>query len=218
MTAMSTVVDPLLLPVGLFVGTFHDATTADLHHEVRRGARTFDLSDQEFEVWTMAHQHDDRARRPEASADAPWTRPDFEWHLTGLGIAQPGAIVDRLFDRSLLAEVDSDGHEAMGFARSHRAVPTMYGLGNSPEQPWLYSIGLLGQELMQVTRPVFELWAWSHVDGDLWRACESFAIQEREAGSTDAALCDPIRVLEGFISTLRGLLSVQAVYLDEVGP
>jgi hypothetical protein len=129
---------------------------------------------------------------------------------------ESGSVVDALLERRFLAEVAPDSDTAVAFARAHRVAPTMYGLGNSAEEPWLYSIGLLGQEMIQVSRPVFELWAWGHVDGDLWRACESFAEQERAAGGTEPEMSDPTRVLAGFLSALHGLLNVQAIYLDTI--
>ena len=45
-------------------------------------------------------------------------------------------------------------------------------LGNAAEEPGLYSIGLFGQELIQVARPVFEMLAWGHLDANLRQAFE----------------------------------------------
>jgi hypothetical protein len=84
----------------------------------------------------------------------------------------------------------------------------MLGLGNLPDQPWLYSIGLMGQERIRVSRLVFELWAWGHLDGNLWRACETLAKLETADG--------PAEFLDGFLHTLHGLLNAQAAYLDTV--
>jgi hypothetical protein len=145
-----------------------------------------------------------------------WTPTALERHLAGLQIAEPASLVAALLERGFLVEVAPGTGAAVEFARGHRAVPTMYGLGNSPEEPWLYSIGLFGQEMLQVARPVFELWAWGHLDGDLWRACESFAEQERAAGGTEPEVCDPAQVLAGFLGALHGLLNVQAIHLDTV--
>jgi hypothetical protein len=198
-----------LLPIGQFVGTFPGgADGADQPHEIRRGTDIHEISDEDFVAWMAAHGTDGSA------AGGPPSRAQLETELRGQGLEAPGGVIDGLLDRGLLARVPHQGPGAIEFARTHRAVPTLYGLGNSPEEPGLFGIGLLGHELLRVTRPVFELWAWADVDGDLWTACESFAAQEREAGVTDPELSDPALVLEHFLVALTGLLSAQAVYLD----
>lgn len=200
-----------LVPIGLFVGTFaHGHDASDQHHEIRRGPQVHEVSDDDLVAWLGAHGTD-------GSADgAPPSRTMLEHELAEQGIAAPTSVIDRLLDWRLLAEVPREGAPAVEFARAHRAVPAMYGLGNSPEVPELYSIGLIGYEVIQVSRPVFELWSWGDVDGDLWSACESFAEQERVAGGTDPELCEPALVLGNFLAALAGLLSAQAVYLDTI--
>lgn len=197
----------LLFPIGLLTGTFPDQTGGH-HHEIRRGAEIHELSDSELAAWALAHGP------PDSHIDTHRTRSAAEQRLRGLGVDEAVAIIDGLRDRRLLVEAPTEGNQAVAFARAHRAVPIMYGLGNSPEDPSRYSIGPLGHEVVQVSWPVFELWAWAHLDGDLWRGCQSFAEQERAAGGTDPAASDPARVLAGFLGMLHGLLNAQAVYLD----
>jgi hypothetical protein len=214
MTELDGPADRLVFPIGMLMGTFpDDAEPTGHHHEIRCGGRIHELSDRELAAWAFAHGP------PDADPDGggtTWTRTGLEQHLAGVGVDAAKSIVDGLLARGLLVEVAPDGDAAVAFARSHSVAPTMYGLGNSAEEPWLYSIGLLGQELIQVSRPVFELWAWGHVNGDLWRACTSFAELERAAGATEPEVSDPTRVLAGFLSALHGLLSVQVGYLDTI--
>lgn len=201
--------DPLVFPVGLLVGTYQDPGDADgHHHEIRRGAQIHELTDTEFVAWMFAHGAPD-------GADGPWTEPALLRHLTAQRLPRPSALVDGLLDRRLITEVSPD--DAVTFARTHRVVPTMLGLGNSPDEPGLYSIGLLGQERIRVSRLVFELWTWSHLDEDLWHACETIAALEKAPG--DAPPADgPAEILAGFLGTLHGLLNAQAAYVDPVDP
>ncbi|MEE6258882.1 hypothetical protein [Plantactinospora sonchi] len=201
-----------VLPIGLFVGSFPGDVDddAELRHEVRRGADIHALSDEEFVAWVAAHGTDGT---PDGG---PPSRSLLERELRTQDVVDPAPILDGLLDRGLLVTVPTDEAAAVDFARTHRVVPTMYGLGNSPEEPDLYSIGLIGSEQLRVTRAVFELWAWSEVDDNLWSACESFAEQERDAGGDDPELCDPRRVLTGFLVALTGLLATEAAHLDVV--
>lgn len=198
----------LVLPVGQLVGTYHDPDDPEgHHHEVRTGGQIHELTDTELVTWVFAHG------APDGQADdSPWTTAALLRHLTAQAVPGPAALVDALFDRRLLTEVRPATDGAVTFARTHRVVPTMLGLGNSPGQPWLYSIGLIGRERIRVSRLVFELWAWGHLDRDLWRACDALAALEKADGGVAA----PGEVLDGFLHTLHGLLNAQAAYIDTV--
>jgi hypothetical protein len=199
--------EPLVFPVGLLCGTYYDEDDAGgHHHEVRRGGRIHDLTDTELAAWLFAHG------RPDAPTDeTPWTAPELLRFLAEQQVAKPAPLVDSLLERGLLVEVARSGDGMAAFAGSHRVVPIMQGLGNSPDEPWMYSIGLMEQERIQVSRPVFDVWAWSHLDDTLWRACEVIAAQDGADGDAD-----PSAVLAGFLSTLHGLLNAQAAYIDTV--
>jgi hypothetical protein len=201
---------PLVFPIGLLCGTFPDQTGGH-YHEIRRGGKVHELSNSELAAWAFAHGP------PNSSVDTGWTRSEVEQRLRATGVDEvdePATIVAGLLERGLMVEAPTEGDPAVAFARAHRAVPIMYGLGNSPEEPWRYSIGPLGHEVGQVTWPVFHLWAWGHLEPDLWRGCETFAEQERATGGTDPVVSDPARVLAGFLGMVHGLLNAQAVYLD----
>jgi hypothetical protein len=207
----------LVLPIGLLVGTFHDAAPARHHHEIRLGAKVHECTDHELAAWAFAHGPPEGFEDgPADGGPSPWMAASLVRHLAGLDIPDAASIVAGLLGRGLLAELVPGTESATAFARAHRLVPSMYGLGNSADGPGLYSIGLLGHEVIRVDRPVFELWAWADTEPDLWRACESFAAEEVAAGGSEPAVTEPDRVLAGFLGTLHGLLSVQAAHLDTV--
>jgi hypothetical protein len=199
----------LVFPVGLLVGTYYSRNDAEgHHHEIRSGGKIHELTDTELVAWIGAHG------APDELAGVTWTDTELLRHLTAQRVPKPAPLVDGLLDRRLLVELAPGTDDAVTFARTHRVVPTMLGLGNSAEQPWLYSIGQIGRERIQVSRLVFELWAWGHVDGDLWRACEQLAALEK---ATDDSPADgPAEILDGFLTTLHGLLNAQAAYIDPV--
>ncbi|MCG5446054.1 hypothetical protein NIE79_004618 [Micromonospora sp. NIE79] len=60
----------LLLPVGQFFGTFHPAAAStERYHRVRLGDEVWELDDQRFTVWALAHGTGDRP------AEELWTVP-----------------------------------------------------------------------------------------------------------------------------------------------
>jgi hypothetical protein len=169
---------------------------------VRVGDVVRPLSHVQFLAWSAAHGDAANASR--------CTRPEVERWLHDEGVDAPDRTVQELLDDHLLAEVDPYGSAVVDFARGHRVNPLLWGLGNSPEEPWLFSIGLMGQEVARVGRTMFEIWAWGPADSDLWSSCQTFAEQEGRDGDAD----DPVRVVAGFLDGLHGLLAVQAAYLD----
>lgn len=197
--------DGLVFPVGHLMGTYHDDNDGH-HHEVRRGGEVHELTDHELTAWMSAHG------APDDLADTTWTDTELVRFLNANRVPRPAPLVDTLLDRKLLVEVTPGTDTAVAFARAHRVVPTMHGLGNSAEAPWLYSIGLMGQERIRVSRLVFELWAWSHVDRDLWHGCETLAALEK----ADPQASSPTDVLDGFLATLHGLLGAQVAFIDTV--
>jgi hypothetical protein len=166
------------------VGQLMGAPADSAPTQIRVGGTLHQLSPVDFQAWMAA--------------------------LTGSSVHRQQSLVEQ----GLLAVVPTEGPGAYEFARSHRIVPTVMGLGNSPDDPQLYSIGLFGEELAQVGRAVFELWAWSCIEPNLWIACTTFASLERDAGETEAATTDPARVLCGLMAALPDLLHAQVSFLD----
>jgi hypothetical protein len=175
----------LLLPVGHDLGAFHAGNTQPVQ-QIRIGAQLAELTAEEFRVWSLAHG-----------------LTDSELDL---------GLVASLVDRGLLAEVEPD--DPVRFAETHRLIPLALGLGNTPDQPWMFSVGLLYQPVVSMTGALFDLWQWAHLSPNLWWACrESAAIAER-AEIADPTQTDPLRVLVGLLGALHQLLTARVACLD----
>jgi len=210
MTTTQSAPPTLLLPVGQFFGTFHPtAGSTDRYHRVRLRTEVWELDDARFTVWALAHGQADQL------TEQPWTmaalREVAAAHLPGDDVAQ---LLRELFAEGLAAEVTPGTAGAVEFARRHRMGARMLGLGNSSEQPWLYSIGFYDRPLVSVTRSVYDLWERCPSGESLWTMCESLAEEERRAGGDDPDLVDPERMLAGLLGTLHQLLTTSVVYLE----
>jgi hypothetical protein len=187
--------EPLIFPIGHRVGT----------RQVRRGVSFHDLSAAEFGVWTAAYGS------PEALRDEqPWHRRHVVDAVAD--VDDPVTALDALLDRGLLIEVDRSN--PTDFARGHRLIPLMLGLGNTVDDPALFGIGFIGQPVLNVGHVVYDLWQWSPMDDSLWATCENAADLARRAGSTDPDYTDPDRLLGGFLGSLNALLCTRAACLD----
>jgi hypothetical protein len=206
----------LVLPVGQFFGTFHrvvdhggaaaDAVGPPARvHNVRVLGEIRELDDARFAVWVLMHGVPDRL------GDRVWSRE-------AVRDAAAGADVDRLLDGlladGLAAELTPGSAEAVEFARRHAMRHRMLGLGNTAEEPWLFSIGFYDQPVVRVTREVYDLWDSCELADSLWSACESIALSERQAGNTDPAQTDAAQMLHGFLGTIHHLLAMSVVYLE----
>lgn len=194
----------LLLPVGQSLGVFHpgDGTSAPVQ-QVRRGAELVELSDAEFLVWSLAHGLADAE-----GESVPCTEPAI------LEYADEPAAIRSLVDRGLLVEVVPGSPESVRFASAHRLLPLALGLGNDPEQPWLFSVGLLYQPLASMTAAMYDLWQWAHLAPDLWLACQELAVVATRAGIRDPGQTDPDQVLAGALGSMHHLLAVRVACLD----
>lgn len=201
---------PLVVPVGHYVGCEYDVLDpTDEPHRVRRGAVFHPLSGAQHTVWTLAHGTPDAVGN-----DRPWPRRSVEDLAGAGGLTDVPATVDDLIERGLLVEVGAGSTPVTDFAKAHRVVPLMLGLGPSVEEPDLFGIGFLGRPALQVSHPVYDLWQWSTMDDSLWSTCESAADVARQAGSTDPVYTDPEQRLTGFLGSLHALLLAGAACLD----
>jgi len=198
-----------VFPIGLCLGTFHDVPgTGGRVHRVRAGPDVVPLSDEQFAVWSLAHS------APGHPADRPWNRQAVLDAARGAGMSDVAGVLDGLLADGLVAAATPGTDEAVGFARRYRLVPTLLGLGNSPEEPRLYSVGLPGQPVVQMASLVYDLYEWAHLDPDLWTACHGAADTARRVDVDDPTATDPARLLDALLGTLHVLLSPNAVYLD----
>jgi hypothetical protein len=121
-----------------------------------------------------------------------------------------GEPTDELLSRRLLA----DTSDRLAFASRHRLLPLALGLGNTPEEPWLFAAGLLYQPFVTMTGPLYDLWQWAHLSPDLWSACREAAAVAVKAGVTEPEQTDPAQVLAGAVETLPQLLAARVACLD----
>jgi hypothetical protein len=189
-----------VLPVGHDLGVFHvgDGVTAPVQ-QVRVGPEIIDLDAAHFAAWTAAH-------------GAPTEEGSVPAITVGELRAEHGEeVVADLVRDHLLTAVDP----AAAFAEGHRMLPLAQGLGNSPEYPWLFSVGLLYQPLAVMTGAMYDLWQWACLSPDLWSACEEAAEAAKQAGATEEDQTDPALMLAGAISVLPQLLAARVACLDE---
>jgi hypothetical protein len=186
----------MILPVGHYTGSEHPPG----HRTIRVGRTRVSFSDADpFLVWAAAH-------RPPGDLAAPWGRDEIA--AAAEKVADPAPILDQLLEDGLLVEV-TDREE---FARAHKAVPILIALGNTPEEPESFGIGLFGLEpVISVPHLVFELWQWSTISVSVWAVCEAYAIAASRATGIERTADD---VLAEYVAALPGLVGSNAVYLD----
>lgn len=194
----------LLLAVGHSLGAFHAGDgESEPVQQIRLGSDIAELSQTEFLIWTLAHGLVDDEGQPVPSTEAEV-----------LAQLDEPAILRSLVDRGLLAEVVPGTPESVRFASTHRLLPLALGLGNDPEQPWLFSVGLLYQPLVLMTGAMYDLWQWAHLSPNLWLACQELATVATQAGIDDPEQTDPDQVLAGAIGSLHHLLAARVACVD----
>jgi hypothetical protein len=195
---------PLLFPIGHQVGPRYQASQMIAAQQVRRGAEFHDLTEQQAQVWLLA-----RGVPEEIDRQTPWQRASVEERVPG-----SGPVIDELQDLGLLVETTPRTPQAEEFARAHRLVPLMLGLGNSANDTDTFAVGFLSQPALQVSHPIYDVWQWSTMDDSLWNTCENATDVARRAGSTELDAIDTSRLLAGIVGSLHALLVSSAAYLD----
>lgn len=203
--------DPLIFPVGHYLGPFHPKRNQPpRHHIVRVGWDTPKLTDEaHVDIWALAHGLPDRV-------DAVrWTRQAILDAAQDAGMPDAAVILDDLAGLGLITEVHTGTDQALDFAKGHRMQSLLIGLGNSPEDPVLDGIGLAGMAPILKVRPrVFQVWQWAHLWPTVWAACEGLAFVAGETGAGRPEDTDPVTVLDFMLEALRTLVSRNAAYLD----
>jgi hypothetical protein len=144
----------------------------------------------------------------------PWSRREVVARADSAGVRDPARILVGLVADGLVVETLPDTEHSVEFAESYRLVPSMLGLGNTAEEPGEHGIGFFGQTALTVRGPHYSVWEWSHLDGNLWAGCQSYADTAIQAGITDPEQTIPERVLTDFLGVLHALLASGAAYLD----
>ncbi len=197
---MSAPVPVLALPVGHLQGSGPGGAL------VRVGPEQVELDDARFTVWSLAHGLPDRP------AAEPWTPEALLATAAAQGLGDLRTTLDDLVADRLVRLVDPGAGRA--FAEQHRLVPLVLGLGNDPEDVGTWSLGLLGEPLVQVTGTTLDLFQYADLEHHLWGAVQNVARVAHGSGWTDPAATDPDRLLADVLGTLHVLLSVGAVCLD----
>jgi len=201
--------DALLFPIGHCIGANYDQPASKDHFfQVRVGPDVIRLDDDQFAVWGLAHGVPDRP------PDQPWTRQTVLTAARRAGIARAGQVLDSLVEDFVLFETTPGTDSAVDFARRHRLIPLMLGLGNTSEEPRLYSVGLVDLPVVSMSAMAYDLYEWAHLDSNLWLACQGAAATAARVGIEDALATDPLLMLDALLGTLHALLSPNAAYLD----
>jgi hypothetical protein len=200
---------PIVLPLGHLRGPFFEGPEKPPEfYSIRIGWGVADLTETEFHLWALAHGLPNRLNEP-------WTIEPLLAAARDIGAENPEAVFNALAEKGVLVDVhpipDEDGQ---AFAQAVRLMPLMTGLGNNPEQPGLYRVGLPQNQVVELNDTMFELWSRSHLEDNLWLACQSLARINAEAGSTDETETDPTAILYQCLTGLHGLLTTGVAYLD----
>jgi hypothetical protein len=84
----------------------------------------------------------------------------------------------------------------------------MLGLGNTPGEPWLYTIGFVDRPVVGVTREIYNVWESCDLAGSLWSTVEAVA------GLTSSGGSGAERGLTSLLGTIHHLLTMSVVYLE----
>lgn len=170
---MATVIVPVGLNMGQDFAEGNPATHPDTFWQVHLGTVSADLTADEVRAWGAAYA--DPVRHAELQVD----RAAVEAALgdAGDGAVPPATTVGRLVDRGLLVEFDPDAaaDSLERLFRAHQLLPLAQGLGNSPEDPSRYQIGIAGEPLVEVNGDVYSVWSYSLTGRSLWDACAALS-------------------------------------------
>lgn len=182
--------------------------------EVRFRDGVFSLSAEEYAVWAVSHGD------PNVVGDqTPLTREVAEFSARAAGVTDPGPVFDSLLADGLLVELEPEGDRAREFARRHRLAPLALGLGNSPQAPAEFRIGMPNAARVSVSYDVYHLWLFLHRAPNLWDGLATIAEEAAEANQEsdedgNRLVDDPDILLGMLVRALQVLLSTSCVYLD----
>jgi len=188
-----------VFPIGHYTGLRRDE--ASQVHSVRRGWQQHRLSDDAFGVWVLSHG-------TPASGKGAWTEDDVLSAAAEAGLSDVPDHLSALTQLGLLATVAGD---AEAFARAHRLDVQFVGLGNSPDRPEAYAVGLPGlgpAAILDTTS--FELWQWGSLAPTLWHSCQ---VRASVVSKLDTAT-EPSDVVGEVLGDLRFLLAHGCAYVD----
>jgi len=208
--------EPQLFPVGHFAGPVypHRGAAAPDSFEIRFRDGVFSLSAAEYVVWASAHGD------PADVGARPLTRADAEHAARLAGLDAPGPVFEGLRADGLIAVVPPDADGAREFAMTHQIRPLALGLGNTPDRPAVFEIGMPGAARVSVGYDVYHIWLFAHLATDLWSALAEMADEAARANAEEPdadrplLVDDPDTLLRHVIEALPVLISTSCVYLD----
>lgn len=210
-TRNSTMVDRLILPVGRYTGEFFPSVGAPMkYNSLSIGRFSTTIADPEaFGVWAAAHCPVDRAGET-------WNRAAVIEAAEQIGVADPNRFIEEFLEEGLLLEIDPDAPDVEDFAQAYRVLPLMVSLGNTPDDPLHYGIGIFGAApVLRLPALTHDVWQWSSTGANLWEVCTALADASARAEVADAREHNPRFVLREFLTTLPLLVGAFAACLDE---
>jgi len=178
-----------VFPIGHYMGERHPEGL----HYVRVGMAHETMTADEFGVWVLSHQD-----------STQWTIEDVLSLAAATDLPAAAESVERLLSAGLLVTVT----DPTTFAREYRLEPLLVGIGNTPEDPDTYAVGLPGQEPARLSASSYELWQWAALAPSLWHTCEI------RAKVSDAPAA-PADMIPGVLADLRPILANSCGYLDK---
>lgn len=202
----------LVIPVGHFAGPLYTEVDVEAPEsfEVRFRDGVFSLSAEEYATWAVSHGD------PNLVNQVPNTREVVEYAAHAAGVDEPGRLFDSLISDGLLVELSTADDGPREFARRHRMLPLALGLGNSPQNPAEFQIGLPAAARISVGYDVYHMWLFSHRAPTLWDALQTIAAEAREANEEGGVQLveDPDVLLKELLGALQVLISTSCVYFD----
>lgn len=165
----------VIVPVGLTMGPDFAGGGAGGEPtgswQVHLGTEAASLAPDELRAWGIAFSDVQR------HADHRFTRAHLEELLrTGEdGTGDPASSVSGLLDRGLLLEYDPAGADWEPLFGAVNLYPLVQGMGNSPEDPAAYRLGVGGEPILSVNANVYGIWSYALASRSLWNACAELA-------------------------------------------
>ncbi|MFC9687713.1 hypothetical protein ACFTSF_04185 [Kribbella sp. NPDC056951] len=189
-----------LFPVGHYAGR-RPGDDGRPTHSVRIGWRLHRLPDDVFGTWLLGHGTAETGK-------GPWTATDLVGAAEASGIAAARSHVAGLQELGLLTDVTRAPEE---FAKKHRMDVQFVGLGNSPDHPDRFAIGLPGLGPAALVDPeTYELWQWGSLAPTLWHSCQ---VRASVLAELDRPV-EPVEALTSVLGDLRFLLAHGCAYVD----
>jgi hypothetical protein len=186
---------------------YHPADGAPVGHTIRVGAEDHRLTERGARFWELTRA---------VSSDRLWTRTALAAAAVGEGLPDAAKQVDELVEQGVLVEVHPGTEQAEAFARCYRLLPLLHGLGNPPDKPDLFALGVPGRRRVTfLLAGASPLWRMAGQWRSLWDVVTALTSHLAGLGRTEPRYTDPHAFLtyEVFHGVRKGLAD-GIVYLD----